>query len=96
MFSCGVQPDQSLCHQTVYAVGPPSLLMLCPETAVLFCLVIFFFFLSVPVGVLVLQTSSIPRAGHIEEKMTIKKGDSSPTFFFNACFLIVYFIISPF
>lgn len=43
VFSCGVQPDQSLCHQTVYAVGPPSLLMLCLETAGLFCFVIIFF-----------------------------------------------------
>ena len=55
-----------------------------------------FFFSICACWCLVLQTSSMPRAGHIEEKMTIKKGDSSPTFFFNACFLIVYFIISPF
>ena len=43
VFSCGVQPDQSLCHQTVYPVGPPSLLMLYLETAGLFCFVIIFF-----------------------------------------------------
>lgn len=42
--SCGAQQDHSLCHQTIYAVGPPSLLMLCPETAGLFCFVIIFFF----------------------------------------------------
>ena len=56
----------------------------------------FFFFLSVLVGVLGSQTSSMHRAGHIEEKTTIKSRGSSPSFFLNACFLIVYFLISPF
>ena len=47
----------------------------------------FFFFLSVPVGVLGLQTSSMHRAGHIEEKTTIKSRGLITKFLFE-CLLL--------
>ena len=91
---CSARPkfvsSNCLCRRASF---PPDAL---PGNSRLILLCYHFFFLSVPVGVLGLQTSSMPRAGHIEEKTTIKNRGSSPSFFFNACFLIVYFLISPF
>ena len=70
-FFCGVQLDQSLRHQNDYPAGPPSHLVPCSETAGLSCFV-FILFLSVPVSVLGLRTSSVPRAGQIEDKTKTK------------------------